>query len=383
MGLTVNGFIPETLVDIQDRIRGKLEVYNPGFDFSPDSPDGQLIDIFSFEVAQLWSELNLTYESYNPQSPLCTGAALRNLGLITGIPFTSANRSLCTIETQGTAGTPLPAGSIVADDEGNQFQLSFATSIPSNAQVVSLVAGAVPIVAGSITTIVTPVTGWDSVTQTSDGILGSAAISEQEFRNLRQSTVMRNSVSVVDLMEARLVELGISQAQVVNNSSDTITLPDGTPPNTIHVVVGELEDVTDLEIAEVILVTNALGCPTFGADSVVVSDNQGVPHTINFTKATEVAVEMVLDIIFLSDDSAGADVLIQNDLVTYINALPAGADVIWSQLFAIITPHGSAQINSLLIDRKGGTPVEGNISIDPGEFTSMLLVDVDITVTGA
>ena len=56
-GLDITGFTAEKLLDIQTRIKGKLELFNPGFDFRPESPDGQLIDIMSFELWQAGNNL--------------------------------------------------------------------------------------------------------------------------------------------------------------------------------------------------------------------------------------------------------------------------------------------------------------------------------------
>ena len=110
-GLTRSGFVPDTYEAIKSRIESKLEALNPGFDFSPESPDGQLIGIMAFEIFQGWSQLNNVYNSYNPQ--VASGAALRNLGLISGLPYGVANRSFATCEVTGTAGTIIPQGTIL------------------------------------------------------------------------------------------------------------------------------------------------------------------------------------------------------------------------------------------------------------------------------
>ena len=95
-GLTSEGFTPLTLEEIQTRIKSRLENYNPGFDFSPESPDGQLVDIFSVELAQVWSELNTVYSSFDPMEAV--GQGLLNIGLITGIPFGFATRSSASLD---------------------------------------------------------------------------------------------------------------------------------------------------------------------------------------------------------------------------------------------------------------------------------------------
>lgn len=382
-GLDISGFTPDTYENITTRIEGKLEALSPGFDFSPESPDGQLISIMGFELTTLWTQLNNVYNSYNPL--VAEGAGLRNIGLITGIPYQLADRSIATIETQGTSGTLIPRNSKVSDDEGNLFYVLFDTTIPSNAQVVSEVAGPVPVGIGALTTIETPIAGWTGFTQTTEGTLGAAAQTEQSYRNLRQRTVMRNSTDVTDVMQGRLFELGIEQAAVLNNDHPTDPLPDGTPASTIHVTVGEVSGVTDEEIAEVILTTKSLGCPTYlhpsTGTTVAVLDNQGVSHDVNFSKASAVAIEISMDITYLSTDNAGAETNIKNALADHINGLLAGDDVIWSRLFTYITPFGKAQVNSLTIGKLGDTLSASNVTLLASEFATQDVADIAIVVT--
>ena len=378
-GLTASGFEAETYQNIKDRIEEKLNDFNPGFDFSPDSPDGQLISIMTFEIYQNWQQLSQVYNSYNPY--MATGAALRNIGLLCGLPYGTAQRSIATVELQGTSGTVVPRNSKVSDEDGNLFYISFDTTIPSNAQAVSVVPGIVPVGIGAITTIETPVAGWTGVTQTTAGTEGALAQSESQYRNVRQRTVMRNYTSVVDTMEGRLIELGLGQAAILNNTSSTVTLPDGTPPNTVHVTVGELGGVAPQDVAQVILDTNAIGCPTFGNQTETVVDNQGVSHEISFSTASQVSIQVDLDVTFLSDLDAGADDNIKTALFDHINSLISGEDVVWSRLFSYVTPYAKAQVNSITVGRVGGSQGTTNVVIDADEFANITLDDINLTVT--
>ena len=379
-GLTRAGFIPETYQTIKERIESRLEVYNPGFDFSADSPDGQLIGIMTYELSQAWAQLNNVYNSYNPQ--VATGAALRNLGLITGLPYGVANRSYATLETQGVAGTIIPRNSLLVSDSGDEFYTSFDTAIPSNLQVVAKVPGLIPVNAGTITTITTPVTGWTSATQTTPGTMGGLAQTEQQFRNTRQRTVMRNYTSTVGVLQARLVSLGLPQTSISNNTDSAVTMPDGTPPNTIQVVVGELGSVDPVVVARTILKANAIGCPTYGNTSEIVTDSQGVAVEVFFSIASAVSVEINLDVTFLSENTAGATDNIKTSLLSHVNSLSSNENVIWSRLFGYVTPYAKAQINTLTISVKGATQGTSNISVNSNQFASLLLGDINLTVDG-
>lgn len=383
-GLTNSGFEPETLGNIQTRIKGRLEAASPGFDFSPESPDGQQLDIFSYEIFILWQELAQTYHSNNPL--MADGGALRNVGMLTGIPYGAAERSYSTVELQGTDGTLVAKGSQVSDSSGNIFFVAFDTTIPSNAQVVAETPGPIPVEIGTIVNVVTSIAGWTGVTQTQIGVLGTKAQTAPQYRNLRQRTVMRNFSSVVDTLGARLLELGIEQALIVNNDSSSVTEPDGTPPNTVHVTVGEITNVTDFEIAKVILDAKGWACPTYlhptTGITVAVPDSQGVSHDINFSKAIAVPIEVEVDVTYLDSDNAGAETDIVNALAAHINSLLSGDDVIISRLYPFITPYGKAQVNTLLIGTvAAGSPAGTNVVLTAGQYATCDPSDILLTET--
>jgi uncharacterized phage protein gp47/JayE len=377
-GLTNIGFIPLTLEEITARIEARMDSYNPGFDFSPESPDGQLINIMSVLFAQAWGELDMVYHSFNPST--ATGQALRNLGLISGIEQDSASRSYASLDITGVAGTPVPANSLVSDSEGNEFYLVFSGVIPFSTRVISRVAGPLAIPIGSVDTIVSSKVGWTGVDQPLAGVVGKIPISDLSYRNLRNKTVMRNYTGVVETIKARLLELGVAQVSVVNNTS-TSTHADGTPPLTVHVTVGEIVNVTDLEIAQVIMDSMGIGVPTYGANTFILEDSEGVSQNISFSRAVAVDVFMSINITFLDPDIGGAEASIKAALVAEINSLLAGEDVIWSRLFGLITPYAKAQINDLQIGKSLASLAAGNITIAEGEYTNITTGSIQITTT--
>jgi len=380
IGLTAEGFTPKTLEEIQNGIKSKLEVLSPGFDFSTESPDGQLIDIMSFELSQAWSEINLVYRSYDPQQ--ATGAALRNLGLITGIIYGAATRSQVTITPIGFAGTLIPAGSQVKDTDGNIFSTSFDVEIPNNVQAVSVLAGAIPVPISAGWIVHTPVVGWFGAQNDLEGTEGSVAQTDQAFRNIRNRTVLRNYTANVDTTSARLHELGLEQVAVLQNALPIVDPGTGQAANTIAVTISPVGTVTDEDIARVILNTKPSGISTVGTTAIVLDDTQGNPHTINFTKATAVNIYMNVEVTYLVEDYAGAQEGIIADLVAYILNHQVGEDVIYSRIFSVITPWGKAQVDLLEIGLTNGTESTANIAIADNEFAFMDANMIDFTGTG-
>jgi len=378
IGLSAEGFTPKTLDEIQNGIKSKLEVLSPGFDFSTESPDGQLIEIMALELSQAWNELNLVYRSYDPQQ--ATGAALRNLGLITGIIYGSATRSQATIELTGTTDVIVPAGSLVTDPDGNDFATSFDVKIPGSVQAIAVLSGPIPVPVGTLTTIKTVITGWTGSAQPIAGTEGATAQTEQAFRNIRNRTVLRNYTSNVDTTQARLFELGLEQVAVLHN--DQPVPVDGVAANAIAVTISPVGTVTDEDIARVILNTKPAGVSTVGTTAVVLDDTQGATHTINFTKATAVNIYMNVEVTYLDEDYAGAEEGIIGDLVAYILNHQVGEDVIHSRLYSVITPWGKAQVDLLEIGKVNGTETAANVVIADDEFAFCSAAMIDFTGIG-
>ena len=379
IGLSAEGFTPKTLSEIENGIKSKLEVLSPGFDFSTESPDGQLIEIMSFELSQAWNELNLCYRSYDPQQ--ATGAALRNLGLITGIIYGSATRSQATIDVTGTAGVIVPAGSLVSDPDGNDFATSFDVKIPGSVQAIAVLSGTIPVPVGTLTTIKTVIVGWTGSAQPIAGTEGAVAQTEQAFRNVRNRTVLRNYTSNVDTTQARLYELGLEQVAVLHNSETAAV--GGIAANSIAVTISPVGTVTDEDIARVILNTKPPGTSTVGTTAVVLDDTQGNTHTINFTKATAVNIYMNVTVTYLDEDYAGAEEGIIGDLVAYILNHQVGEDVVHSRLYSVITPWGKAQVDLLEIGKVDGTETAANVVIADDEFAFCSASFIDFIGTGA
>ena len=383
-GLTSEGFTADTLANIKARIEGRLKAYDSEIDLDPASPDGQNVSIFGFEVSALWQQLGMVYNSFNPN--ITSGQGLRNLGLITGIPYGAASRSVVHVFLDGVEGTVVPSGSVVTDAAGNEFKTSFNTtigSVPTSVEAVATQAGIIPVPIGSVTTIKTVIAGWTAVTQPAEGVAGVLPQSPQQYRNLRNKTVMRNSQSIADVVASRLYELGLEQAAVINNDHPTDTLADGTPPQTLHIVVGEYSGVTDEEIALAILNTKGLGCPTWSQSNFFVSvdDDQGVSHDVYFDKAVEVPIVVDMDLTFLDADFAGAEEDIKQAVADDINSYLSGEDVIWSRLFGLITPYGKAQVNTLTIGKTIPGLAAANVVLTTYEYSSCATTDINITVT--
>ncbi len=379
-GLTNSGFEVKTLVVIKETIEQRLEQYNPGFDLSPESPDGQQVGIFSALLSEVWKELGRVYGTYDPN--VATGAALKNLALLTGVAYQTATRSAASVTLVGTAGTLIPKGSLISSVEGFVFYTHEDATIPSSVAVLASKLGAVPVDANSIVILDSSIQGWDSVTQATAGTIGTAAQDEAAFRNLRNRTVLRNSTTSLDAIKGKLFEAGVPQVLISDNDANNGPLADGTPERHIHVLIGETQ-LSDNDVVQLIYDNKGLGTQTFGAVTLPVLDTLGNTHQVSFTKATAVPITIDVNLTFLSTDIAGADLAIKQDLAAHINQLLVGEDVIWSRLFQFVTAYGEAQVNTIVLSREVATvltPFPINVPITDVEFTTCDVANINIIV---
>ena len=380
-GLTREGFTPLTYDEIKTNIESRLEQYNPGFDFSPESPDGQLIGIFGALLSQAWSELDNVYHSYNPN--VNSGQALRNIGMITGLYKGSSTRSQAVVQISGTENTLVPKGSIVLDADGNEFYTNKDAyiGIPNtDVTVLAVLSGPIPIVAGTITTIKSIVAGWIGVAQAYNGVAGKSPQTETEYRNLRNKTVMKGSNTIQESMSGVIQNMGIQQVRVINNDTNSAYV-DGTPAKSIQVVVGEYEGSDKKDIALAIFNNKGMGVPTYGNVSETIQDLHGYDHLVKFTETSASPIFVKVNITYHTSDTAGLDVAIKNSISDFINALLVGEDVIWSRLFGLITPYGEAEVTLLEIGLSVPTLAASNVTIDDLHYASSITDNIDLTST--
>lgn len=238
-GLLSTGFVPKTreqvLEDLRDAIANGATL-GANINTEPESPMGQLVEIFGAALAELWSELGRVH-----QGQLLRSASTQNLERLAEIlgvaPRRAATRT--TVTLQGLGGyLTLPAGSRVRLTDSNalfEVLTDTAFGLPVLAQAVDT--GPIQVLAGSTWTIVTPVAGWTGVTNAADGTTGQAPESDGQLRaRLLQSTGAGRG-SGVDALAAGVLRVDqVTECVVIENRS-IFTDTDGRPGKSVEVLV--------------------------------------------------------------------------------------------------------------------------------------------------
>lgn len=227
---------------------------------------------------------------------------------------------------------------------------------------------------GEVSEIVSTVTGLDLVNNLTDGTRGRFEETDSELYARYSQGVYHTGAGTSESIYANLMKVkGIISALVYENDQKT---PDeyGTPANSIHCIV---KGGLDNEIAETILALKPAGIPTHGNVLIQVADSQNIKRTIKFSRPKKkyIWIKVIAQTFIDQNELAksGYIVNITNNIMSYGNSLPVGADVILQRIMAecvkidgVNSVDVSIGVTNTLTDSE---PVYGktDIKIAPGE----------------
>lgn len=202
------------------------------------------------------------------------------------------------------------------------------------------VTGPSPAVAGSLTGIETPVSGWRSATNVQDAVLGRNVETDAELRIRRRQELRGLGNASVDAIRERLLDAslvpGVTAANVFENDTDDVN-SDGMPPHSVEALV---EGGDDQAIRDTILSAKAAGIRAYGTVTGTAADAAGNLIPIAFTRPTIFTIYFSATV-QLTPDAPGDDAQVQAQLnaalLAYGDALPAGRDVVLTKAVGALT----------------------------------------------
>lgn len=309
-------------------------IYGSDAVLDPDSQDGQ----FLAELAQAIFDCNQNvidiYASFAPST--ARGVQLSRLVKLNGLRRSVPTNSQAVVSIGGTVGTSIVNG-VVGDNAnlGTQWALPALVVIPIAGTVdvtaTATTPGATPAAPGSLTKILTPTLGWQTVTNAVLASPGQAVETDAQLR-VRQSksvalpamTVLEGIFAVVDAV------VGVSRLKIYENSDD-VNNSDGLTPHSISVIVAG-GDAT--AIATAIALKKTPGGRTNGTTSVIVTDKNGVPNTIRFYPLTTVPLKMQISVHPLVGYVSTTGDLLKQTVVDFVNGFDIGEDSYLARLYS-------------------------------------------------
>jgi len=390
-GVTPEGFERPSFDEIQSEIRDRArEILGP-INTGSESAIGQQLSAMAEREALAWEALEAVYYGQYPQS--ASGFSLDGAVALTGITRLPATRTTVTVELTGDPGTLIPEGSEASTDDGDIFALVADVTLDSqgegSGQMQAVETGAVLALAGTLTSIETPVSGWDEVTNPDDGETGRPVESDAELRQRQQESLAVAGTGTVEAIRSRLLQQvdDVTAVTIIENRSDT-TDSDGRPPHSFETVVS---GGVDQDVADLIWEVKPAGIETHGDITETIEDSQGESQPIRFSRPVPQYIWVNLTI---TPNGVGtfpdnAEEAATAAIVEYGETLGVGDNVIYQALFGPLYSEipgiESLSVEIAVSDEAEEEPDSGefaaeNITIGANEIPLFLADRITVTI---
>lgn len=387
-GVTDTGFNVKPLQTILDEIEtAQRQRIASTVNTTSESPLGQVNGTIGSIASEIWE---VAAGDYSAASILtATGQALDRKVALSTLSRAAATPSVVTATVNLDAGATLPLGS-EAHPDGNPSAVfsTFAdlnnpgpTADDFDIQMVALDYGPTRANAGTLTQILTPVVGWNSVTNAEDAALGSDIESDSALRARYMRSAGGKGLRTIDsVVQAAQSVSDVAQALVFENPLDVNDPVSGAPPHSIEVVIlGPTADAND--VAQAIWDTKGAGIATFGTDSGTATDSNSNGQTVHFNHVSVMDIHVLYEIKTGAGFSAATGIDgIKQAVADWGDAnLGIGDDVIISQLSCPVFDFGGVKdiVNVYVSFDSLGTPgtpsawVQVNLSINTKELADL------------
>lgn len=365
-------------------------IYGSDVYLGNDSQDGQLLGVFALAISDANAMAAAVYASFSPAT--AQGAGLSSVVKINGISRAIATNSTVDFTIIGQTGTQIING-IVRDPNNNNWLLPPSVLIPLSGTIVATAVSATPgditlttmgvDTANNIGTILTPVRGWQSVSNVAAAVPGDPLETDALLRQRQTVSTALPSHTIMDGIVGALSQIsGVTRLAAYENDTG-VADPNGLPAHSISLVV----DGGDANaIAFAIMTKKTPGASTYGTTSESVTDSSGVTDTISFFRPTEVAISVALTIDPLAGYTTATAGQIATAIANYIQGLAIGMDVFLSKLYGPANldtnPALSNTFNvvSPITISRSGPPVAQDVVIAFNEAATCSVNNVTVTV---
>ncbi len=297
-GLTV-----QTLTDLISGLTAALQsIYGNDINLDSNSPDGQLVNIFSqagVDLRELLVDLNSSFDPDQAEGivldqRVALNGIKRNAGTFSQVTLQiTATMALSLIGLDSQSGQVNPSVSglyVVLDDAQNAWYLLASQSI-SAAGTYNFVfraanMGPVDASVGSITTPQTIVAGISSVTNpAAPSTIGLDEESDTALKVRRRISIGISGTGFTRALKAALLNVaGVVTAEVSENTSSSTDVY-GTPAHSIWCVV---QGGAPADIANAIYSKKSAGCGMRGSQSYAVTNPDGSTYTVYWDVPTQI-----------------------------------------------------------------------------------------------
>lgn len=279
------------LSDVQTEYQA---VFGADLVVTPDTPQGVLITAETVARAEVVNNNAAVANQINPN--IAGGIFLDAILWLTGMQRATASQTeVPGVSLTGVPGTVVPSGSLAATAAGDQFlslnTVTISAGGTASVDFASVVAGPVPCTTNTLTTVVSNVLGWETVTNPTAGTLGSTTQTDQQARALRQNTLAFQGVSLAEAITSALYNVpGVLSLTFQENVAATTQTINGISM-VGHSIYACIEGGLDTDVAAALLENKSSGCAWNGGTTVnVVEPASGQTYGVSFDRPTPVGI---------------------------------------------------------------------------------------------
>ena len=353
--------------------QGYANIYGVDVSIEPDDIDSQWIAIQAQAYFDLCQMIGVIYNSWGVLNT--TGPMLDNICALTNTQRQIPTNSTAVVTITGTAFSLITNG-VIGDNQNlaTTWDLPASVTIPSGGSIAVTATcttqGAVSALAGSLTQILTPTAGWQSVTNPVPAIPGAAVETDAQLVQQQQLSVASGSMTAMQAIAAAVKNVpGVSEVSYLNN--DTSLPVQGVPPGSFSIVVAG-GDVN--AVAAAIAAKKPPGIQSFGTTSAVVFDSNGVPNTINWFELALVELNIQITISPKTGYQAQTGASIQKAVAAFINAFISGQTSYLNDLY------GPAKLNNTYVIEAIQQGVVGG-GLSPSDLSPLVYQQFFVTVS--
>lgn len=227
--------------------------------------------------------------------------------------------------------------------------------------------GPIPSFAFSLTGIVNPVPGLDSVLNVIDGVLGRNVETDTEFRQRRNESLQIAGSATLDAIRSELLQiLGVNEAIVFENTT-FVTDVNGLPGKSFACYV---DGGDNQEIADTIFASKPAGIASHGSVTEQVLDSQGFTHDVKFSRPIDVDIWVEFDVSTGPTFPVNGQQLIQDAVVAYGNNLGIGKTIIViPDLVSVLDAIEGITDVDIRIGLAASPTLDNNIVIQPQQIS--------------
>ncbi|MCC8190132.1 MAG: baseplate J/gp47 family protein [Planctomycetes bacterium] len=267
----------------------------PELDTDSTTPAGQLIDALTAEIEAKNADTLFLANQFNPR--VAEGRWQDALGYIYFINRHRNEPTVVTCQLTGLAGTVIPYGALVRDDDGTTLVCNRSVTIGDDGRAETTFrtanTGPIDVPAGSVNTIVTVTPGWDTIANEAAGVVGRDLETRADFEARRSASVAKNGHGTVGSIYGTIYDIsgtgGVLDVKVLENIGPFPKIEYGVEVHG-HGITVCIYGGQDADIARALYAKKDAGCDTGGNTEYhfTATDANGAAYTYRWLRPTTV-----------------------------------------------------------------------------------------------